>query len=155
MANEISPKFFQVFLPNFKDPSSRDSAFNAMKDTLAKIQKHAAERVKMNAPNIQDEESGVRLRDTLSVDVNVTDDGGLSFGFSSTYPNVLRIHEEEYKAKKNETVSATEEGHVGNKFFTRVIDHWAPTWLDWFQKGIDEQIQKGNKSEASKVELRY
>ncbi len=148
--NEIPKGFFDIPLPNFKDHKKREQLFNNLKPTFEKIRTHALERVKENTPDVTSE-NGIKLKDTINVDVEVDNNGNLIFGFNSTFPNVLAIHEAEYQFKPGETSKSTPEGGVGNKFFTRVIDHWASTWTDWFQQGLDEQIRKGSKNEVFEI----
>lgn len=149
--NELPSDFFKINLPDFSNERNSAQIFSSLSLILNKIKVHALERVKENAPDITDDR-GVRLKDSFNIDISI-DTNGLHFGFSSTFDNVLAIHEAEYRLQPGDSYKSTPEGGVGSKFFTRVIDYWAKTWTDWLQQGIDEQIQKGNKNAIQEIKL--
>ncbi len=115
--------------------------YDQLQPTIRKIQEHALERARLNAP-IHDG----TFRESIFVEPSLEKNAIVfDFGSSSPLPETLRLHEAEYQLGPiSEAQPGTVEGGVGNKFFTRVIDYWALTWTDLIVDAmmdiIDESI---------------
>ena len=111
--------------------------FLKLDPVLKKIQRHLLQHAQNNAPD----DATHALRNSLYVKT-IIGENSVIFECGSSLPSALKIHEEPYKNVTG--YMSTIEGGVGNKYFTRVIDYWIPTYTDWITevviKFLDEML---------------
>jgi hypothetical protein len=96
-----------------------------VKRAIELIREDAIRRAKKNAPI----DTGA-LRKSIDVEV-VQHRGEIEFTFVSNANYVIKVHEEQYRlGPTSASQPTTEEGGVGNKFFTRVVDKWGEHYMD-------------------------
>ena len=129
----------------FDFPSSegeRMKLVRALTPVINRIQQDALSRSRLNAPI----RTG-RLRESLRVnpEVNLTT-GVITFSFGSSVSYALAEHEQDHQlGPVSMSQPSTDEGGVGKKYFTRVIDRNYDIWAGWLTEAyltyIDKQLK--------------